>query len=115
MNALAQDQIARLYKRWLVDQPMSEAKYNYLTFTDGLPIIGNYNRALFAQRDAKLYLERYGLGYSDIVNPYNMPDFNATSGVVRSAYNFVSRNIDSLYGGSNRVDRKQSRLDRWMF
>lgn len=106
--------VGLLYEDWLVNKPMSEAKYNYLTAVDGVPFLGDYNRALFAKRDAKLYLDRYGLDYIDIVNPYNMPDFNKSSAVFRPAYGFVSRNVDSLFGNPEHSDRKQSRLDDWM-
>lgn len=113
MSGLTYDWLRRRYEDWLLDD-MSEAKYNYLVMMDGVPFVGGYHRSVFATRDMDLYLDRHGLDYSDILNPYNVPTLSANSSVVRQGVNFVSKNIDLLYGEESQGPRSQVRLDNWL-
>lgn len=75
-----------------------EQKYKAFQFLYHIPVVSNYMDYLLDNRADKEYLERNGMDYTDIHDPRKLSATDSGANVYRSAVNFVSKNLEKLYG-----------------
>lgn len=83
-------------KNWLYGE-WNEEKYNVYLGLSNIPVFNNYMDYLLDSRDAKQYLQRYGMGYSDIRDPRKLNSTSSGSRFLGSTVQFVSKNLEDLY------------------
>lgn len=75
----------------------SKEKLDRYNFYQNVPLYGQYiNYKLDKIKDAQ-YLNRYGMDYSDILDPRKLYSSSSASQLYGSVLNYASRNISRLY------------------
>lgn len=83
-------------RSWLYG-PWSKEKLDTYEVLRSVPLFGDYMDYLLDVRSNSEYLNRYGMGYSDIHDPRKLRQSESGTRLVGSTYSFVSRNVNRLY------------------
>lgn len=84
------------FTKWLYGD-WSEEKVKQFELLHNIPVISNYMDYKLDYRDDQLYLERYGMDWSDIHDPRKLHSVSSGSAFVGASLNFVSHNLHKLY------------------
>lgn len=80
----------------------NESRYNqYMVNRAVLPGYSEIANYRIGKYKNDWYMQRYGMTWNDVVQPWNLPGYNQQSSAVgsgsRRALNYVSKNIERLY------------------
>lgn len=85
------------FSDWLYGD-YNERKLRQFEALHNIPGLGNYMDYLLDIRADEEYLDRYGMDYTDIHDPRKLRSTNSGSRLIGSAMNYVSKNVERLYG-----------------